>query len=825
MLGKLCWLFRDGPIACMEGATSSLLHSDSPEPLQGAQQASGPQPPAPGPSGAPCPGVQHQQHHKPFFYIQPPQPYLPMQSLQWPVPMPMPLSYNPYFGYPGVGFGMPMMPHYQPNPYISPPGFVVPHSHLHLKDYRRMLNPQHYQTMTHHSRRFHYQHKGPTREMINSEVQTEPVSATQRNDTASSSNVASSGVLPVCHSDSPSVPTSPVLSPALAVQKGDHLVELKNMVPSSITGRPPNGSFVIQTEEMRIECCASPVVMQLMHSHETAEVSRKFSRNVVQCSSILQGRVLQDEGLCLPADQWGQTLPACPDILLAGTASTGETIPAPEQSSNQTDPMTDLVNGDFVEMSEDQSMTSKSFDLNFDPKHLDVWSIAETLSPSPELLFQSGFTETHDETFADVLSEKREAPSEEFAAMIEMPPLAEDKLEDMVPSVEGVGDEKVPTADICPLDVTEETPMIKLTCTAGLHLSHNLLSLDNSRLKGDKNQHKRETNVQDTSFESLPAYLPSTSNLEYPDHVHYCSKMPPPAKKQSKPLGNLGLDLPTKRKLDLEDKNQPTTGKPKVRYKPKGKVDRQSLSDHECCLSRGFSENTFKPYVSKMERLCSRCLEKHRICTSASPGLGGLSLKRKAVPFQQWNDALLPTCDSCKSHNKRRQMSRGSNPDVCGSPYGLDTEGESSENSSGHVGKKWRTADDPRKLSGPKRPLALKQNLEKFPTGTYSKLREKNWVYNKLPHQPVAWERLLHCPHGNTIQEMDENCAVPISFHDNRKNSNQIFLAHKWPTEKSLKAVMLNPDTEGSSNEARSQHLNKHKNSQSQGTCRKDTRW
>ncbi|TMS09122.1 hypothetical protein E3U43_014669, partial [Larimichthys crocea] len=27
-------------------------------------------------------------------------PICPMQSLQWPVPVPMPVSYNPYYGYP-----------------------------------------------------------------------------------------------------------------------------------------------------------------------------------------------------------------------------------------------------------------------------------------------------------------------------------------------------------------------------------------------------------------------------------------------------------------------------------------------------------------------------------------------------------------------------------------------------------------------------------------------------------------------------------------------------------------------------------------------------
>lgn len=71
----------------------------SPNPPHGAQQAQGT-----GLPGAPRPEEQpQQQHHKPFFYIQPSQPYMPMQNMQWPVPMPMPVSYNPYYNYPGLG--------------------------------------------------------------------------------------------------------------------------------------------------------------------------------------------------------------------------------------------------------------------------------------------------------------------------------------------------------------------------------------------------------------------------------------------------------------------------------------------------------------------------------------------------------------------------------------------------------------------------------------------------------------------------------------------------------------------------------------------------
>ena len=63
-----------------------------------AQQAPGP----PGQYGSPGPSEQYKpppQHQKPYFYVQPSQPYAPMQNMQWH----MPLSYTPYYGYPGLG--------------------------------------------------------------------------------------------------------------------------------------------------------------------------------------------------------------------------------------------------------------------------------------------------------------------------------------------------------------------------------------------------------------------------------------------------------------------------------------------------------------------------------------------------------------------------------------------------------------------------------------------------------------------------------------------------------------------------------------------------
>lgn len=687
---------------------------------------------------------------------------------------------------------MPMMPNYQPNPYMEPPGFVIPHTHLHLMDYRRMLNPQYYQTMAYHSRRFRYQHNSQTREMTSSEVQTEPLSATQRTSTPSSSKVEASR-------GSPGVPTSQPLSPALVLRKLDHSLEVKDVVPpsTSTTRMTPKGNFVIQTEEVRIECCTTPGGLQVLHSHETAEVSHGFSQDMVQCSSILQGGVLQDKGLCLPADESEHSLQSCPDILLVGTPSSSEAIPALEESKNQTDNREAApAHGEAQEMSGEKDLTPKNFQFRavhmpYDPKYLDelrkmestVWSMEDTLIPSPESLLQNDQTESHDEEAevpsADVLTVIEKPPTDEVVPMIEMPSLTADELEDAVPTMEGLEDE------MCA--VAEET-----SHTAEVEHAPYLLLSDYSPLKAK--QPRREQTLQDhqdTSFESLPAYLPSTSWLADFDTVYYCSKLPPTPKKQNRPPGNRGLDVPSRRrKLDLEYKEQPPVRKPKERYKPKGKVDRRSLSDHECCISRNFNENVFNPYVSKRERLCTRCLAKRRLCTPASPGLDGRNLQRK-VPFQQRNDALLPTCEACKSHSTtgKHLMRKAARVDARGRHLGHDTEGESSEN--GSCRTKWRAADDLRKSNDLKRPLASKQNVDTHPAVMYPKLKEKNCGCNEPLHQSAAWERLRHCPHGNAIRQMDENCDLPVSLQDKWTHVDQTYQMQRWQTGEQIRIITV----------------------------------
>lgn len=691
-----------------------------------------------------------------------------------------------------------MMSHYQTNPYLEPPapGFVVPHTHLHLMDYRRVLNPQYYQTMAYHARRFRYQHNSAAKEMTSSEVQTEPLESARRSSTQSShknSNMSSS-------------PTGTVFSPALAVQKDHSSAIQEKVLPVTATRTPSNSSFMIQTEEVRIECCTTPVGLQLLHAHENADLSHSFSQDVVQCKSVLHS--LQDEGIQLPADQSEQELQVCPDIQLVGQLSTGENILPLEEPGNLTNPVTkssslesqEVHCANVEETRTDLGIIPKKFNLRdihlpFDPKYLDelrkmeytVWSAEETLISSPDMLIQNSFVKSNNNHNSQTASVEANAPEillkedtliKESVHVIEMIPLAEDELE--VPLVETVGRAMTSEGDICL--AAEDSPMSDLT-NSEVVLSPSMV-VDNSPLSADGDQQKQETNDednQDTSFESLPAYLPSTSWLSNFDHNYYCNKMPSAPKKQNKPLNCHGSNVPKRRrKLDMDYK-EPCVRKPKERYIPKGKVDRQSFSDNEYCLSRNFNENLYSPYLSNKGRLCSRCLEKRRICTSSSE-CDGQNLKRKAIPFQQWNDSPLPTCEACRSHTQQR-LRNHFNPNVCSPHQRCDTEGESSGNSSCRTTPSWRAANDSVKITDFKKPLMSKSNTNGPPAVIYPKAL-KNCVCNDLQHQSVALERLRHCPHGNTIREIDENCAGPVSLKKNWRNTDQLYPIHSWQTGK-----------------------------------------
>ncbi|KAJ3594388.1 hypothetical protein NHX12_003695 [Muraenolepis orangiensis] len=93
--------------------------------------------------GPPC--TSHPHAHippHPFMYMPPgphpqPPPMPPFLQYQWPMPFP----YNPFAGFPAMGYGMGMPP-FPPTPYLEAPGYMLPQPPLQQVNYRRLLHAQ-----------------------------------------------------------------------------------------------------------------------------------------------------------------------------------------------------------------------------------------------------------------------------------------------------------------------------------------------------------------------------------------------------------------------------------------------------------------------------------------------------------------------------------------------------------------------------------------------------------------------------------------------------------------------------------------------------------
>ncbi|CAJ1087239.1 histone acetyltransferase KAT6A-like [Xyrichtys novacula] len=111
---------------------------------------------------------------RPVLYVPVPPPH-PFLHYQWP----MPFSYNPFTGFPGMGYGMVMPPIPPPLPFMEAPAYVLPHPHIQPLDTRRFpypsvpvpAAPYQYSNQT---RRVRPPHAAPVRETTNSGVQTDP---------------------------------------------------------------------------------------------------------------------------------------------------------------------------------------------------------------------------------------------------------------------------------------------------------------------------------------------------------------------------------------------------------------------------------------------------------------------------------------------------------------------------------------------------------------------------------------------------------------------------------------------------------------------------
>eukprot|EP00063_Salmo_salar_P061824 XP_014036659.1 PREDICTED: uncharacterized protein LOC106590307 isoform X3 [Salmo salar] len=638
----------------METTASTAQHAfgagpRGPNPAHGPQPGQGPRHPGhPGPYGVPRPEDQpphqqphHIQHSRPFFYIHPSQPYpsqpypsQPYPSQPYPsqlypsaLPYQWPMPYNPYCGFPGMGgYGMIQSP-FQPSPYMEPPGYILPHSQLHLADYRRMINPHyhtaHYpQTMAYHARRFRYQHNAPatSREMINSEVQTEPTLGAARSDPKLSNADSSMKSNVQTNSESgsdTSCTAAQSLSPASAVQEVMSkspayqdivLAPASNTPISTRSAAPQKGSFVFQTEveELRLECRSTPTGLNILHSHETSELCTAHSvsgtdEDLMQlCSSsslhhqASQGRMLHgQEGMGLIGEERDQCLQqACTDILLMdGSPSSGgpdnflalddcdsfiaETLaerPGISESDMDYRVVVQSHNADGPQFSSNdgelsgngsKSVYFKILHLPFDMQYLEELRKIEASVWSASL---APYVPSAEFMLQQGLMEPhREALSPvvvEEVPTVEVVPMVE---------VEIPGAEKVPTAEV--VSLVEEAPMVESPWNENISMAEmvpNVMEVpaisspnktDNALTSPDTSQKRgavSDLDHQDASFGGLPTYRPSTSWLGDFGNVYYHSKMPSDVEEQRRILRGSPLKLSSPK------------GKPNHDHEPKG---------------------------------------------------------------------------------------------------------------------------------------------------------------------------------------------------------------------------------------------------------------
>ncbi|CAL8319338.1 unnamed protein product [Boreogadus saida] len=860
------------------------------------RRAPGPQPPAPGPQssgqyGSPGPSERDkpppQHHQKPYFYVQPSQPYVPMQSnMQWH----MPLSYNPYYGYPGLGYAMQPMNTYPMNGYMEPPGYVMPQSHLHLVDYRRMLSPQYYHTLAYQSRTLGYQHGSSGRDMISSEVQTEPLSASKKSNAAASCGGgvdAHNGFPQGIHDCAERNDPGPAHLPpqAQSAQTGDRLVELEKTSPSPVAGKAPQkSSFVIQTEELRIECCSSAVGLEVLRSRETPEMELAHgyaARDLGHCGSLLTPTpVPQAVAGSAPKERLDIGQQVVPDLVLVGTDSCGATAGTtpswhePKAQIKRTDASPDSGSRVEVRRGVGQETTAergqkRSTDANvgcganddglvkvlhmpFDLDYLDelrsmettVWSMEETVLSSPDWMSQTTLIDSHMDTLVEEVKDPREEDlmdvfAEEFTMeqvvpMIEMPQSEEELLIELgstrdappvvISAPQPVG---LASADVCDAEVASTAHLVHDSGASHAHSSESVVGLPGT---GDAIQHESEL-TDHTSFESLPAFLPTDHS-----NIVHLREMPQPPKKPSKSQSAHNSEEPIeRRKPSKESKEAHTVQRPKAEKGDKANVNRHSVSDHECCLRRNLNENAFPARRPRLERLCSRCLANRSGCPTVSPGSQSVQLykRRCPAPLQPWLQpgCVLPTCEACKTlARKRLTLGRGTSSDVCGSGWHDDVDaaagGATSENGSyRRVVPKWSVMlDDPRRACAEsKRRLQVtsRNRPEKCPLA----FGERNCACDE--HRVPGWDgRSRRAPGtGNVVQDTDENGVLPVRSQD-KWGGVERHNGYKWKNEKSFTSMVFNRNMAGHKDAVISQHLNTQKKSQplSQGTHRKVTR-
>ncbi|KAJ8276894.1 hypothetical protein GJAV_G00069090 [Gymnothorax javanicus] len=695
-------------------------------------------------------------------------PSQPLYPYQWPMPMP----YNPYCGFPGLGYGMVMAP-FPPNPYMEAPGYILPHAQLHLADYRRMVNPHFPPTVAYHARRFRYQQNGAPRETTNSEVQTETL-LLSRSDSHNLDPCPGSD--PPAGSDSGrgsscTNASSPSQNPC--PEKPECLNPESTPPPVPTCSAAHKTSYICRSEEVRIECEASPSGLKIIQSHETAAESSAVaaaapSGDLVQCdtwsvssaegviplyrSSVHEGAVSSDPSCPTPEEQ---CITAFPDILMMGGSPSQDKdrdCAEPVTKPSASEPVDKMVIPSCrVELQEDcerdcDDHTANSTKLNFkilrlpfelqyleDLRKLEesVWSVESLMPyvPSTEWMIQHGFMQP-EKMVAEVPMET----SSNHMEAIRSP----ETIQDMA--------------------VVQE----------------------------------RDPRESTSSVDSLPPYVPSASWLADFGNVYYYSKLPLNVQERLSIMGTPADQLVAKKSSEKSNIQGVVAGPPVPLQKREGKHRRAQKLERE----RGKST-----LVSGDERAqnCASCLTKPNV-PACNKRTAGSTVKRHQAfpqptsPPSSEDSSKLQTCPACNcSRGKTARKKRS--PDVrkrnVAEQPRDEVEDEAVENRAHPVqpkppgGDRGKVAEN--LAENGQKPAPSRRHTEACTAVQGSKLREQNCSC-EVPQRGPSSEAQRRVHPDTTAKESSEFVAPAKPTAEILKSAGQRCLHQNPQTERTNKA-------------------------------------
>lgn len=620
-----------------------------------------------------------------------------------------------------------VLPPFPPASYVETPGYVLPHTQLHMVDYRRMVAPQMAPTMAYQARRFRYQHTTPSgRVMVSSEVQTEPVCVNSQqqacNVVTSTQSSSESGR---------SIDSSSVLSSPRPNKDGSTYPEKDCTVSSSkMSGETSrvvqNGGILFQAEEVRIECSGSPSAVKIMHSKETTELASNADGKLMQCNvgsaedmvlRCFQPVLFEDE-VSKGTKDLSHLEDPCPDIVMVSCPSNGSvstlegSIIAPVEPVNSTL----VVQGDpsLVKSAQDvcgnpKNIHFKILRLPLDLQCLDelqqmeasVWSVESLMPyvPGSEWMIQNGL---------------------------------------MTP-----GKPSLPTVMEVPSDGPLLSSQSPADATPALLEAGTVIELD-----GQDSM---------TSLESLPPFLPSASRLADFGKVYYdklCSDLQKinntddPAKEQPE----------TQHNTKVQSGHQSPNAAPiklKKEMTNNGDVSGVILSDQGNCTANLFPDSPLK-HAARMCKICS-VKRGAGVCTSSLSSKPGCMKRYKPSHAHLTEDKVkVSLCALCMRDPEKKARCKVAA--VAANRGSKNIKHEMSEVSENDVYSKKGS----KQLF--KAPSAhSSKHSEKCPMSHQPKLREQNCSCEdmKAPHFTSAWSSNGRSHHNDHAWERnEENLAL-----------------------------------------------------------------